>query len=60
MNVLYDRLNYGNWTPIQFADDPEMVRQRPSVIIVYVINSIAAAIFIAYMVMPNQDKSNKT
>ena len=37
-----------------------MIRQRPYVIIVYVVNSLAAIIFIVYMLMPRQETSNTT
>ena len=60
MNALFDHLNYGVWSPIQFRDDPELIRQRPYVIIVYVANSVCVAIFVVYMLMPKQETSNKT
>ena len=37
-----------------------MIRQRPYVIIVYVVNSLSAIIFIVYMLMPRQETSNAT
>lgn len=51
---MYDHLNYGTYTPlIPYVNDPELVRQRPYVIITYVINSLAALIFLIYMLRPN-------